>query len=136
MLETLKRGAVISALATAGLFAASGTAHAASPVTLSAVAVNAATTGPTSKIEGTGTALKFVPKSVTAAPTTGACTTTNYSFLIVNETKVGQQVIYMGAALGNIIKPKNSLLVCANGAGTGKLSLKRDRKAILSFTIT
>jgi hypothetical protein len=136
MLDTLKRGAVIIAVATGGLFAASGTAQAASPVALSAVAVNAATTRPTSKIEGTGTALRFVPKSVTAAPTTGTCTASNYSFLVVNDTKVGQQVMYMGAALGKIIKPKNGLLVCANGAGTGKLSVKRDPKAILSFTIT
>jgi hypothetical protein len=136
MLDTLKRGAVIITLATAGLFAASSTAHAASPVTVSAVAVNAASTGPTSKIEGTGTALRFVPKSVTGPPTTGKCTTSNDSFVIVNDTKVGQQVMYMGAKLGNVIKPRNSLLVCANGAGTGKLSVARDPKAILSFTIT
>ena len=41
-----------------------------------------------------------MPKSVKALPVSGTCSSTNYSFLIVNKTKAYQQVEYSGGHLG------------------------------------
>jgi hypothetical protein len=137
MLNTVKRVMVIAAIATTGIFAGAGTAHAAAQATgLSAVSSASTLTAPTSVIKGAGKTRKFVPNSVTAAPATGTCSSTNYSFLIHNSTMHTQTIMYLGAQLGSPIKSKQGLYVCAAGAGTGKLTLKGDVKAFLNFTIT
>ena len=137
MLPRIRRILAISALAATGIVAGAGSSHAAigTRLTWSASSV-AVGTLPSSKIEGTGRALRFVPKSITAVPTVGICSSTNYSFLVINSTRRSQQIIYMGVPLGSPITPKQGLLVCANGAGTGSLTVRRDPKAKLSFTIT
>jgi hypothetical protein len=137
MLPRIHRILAISALAATGIVAGAGSAHAAIGTRLTWSASSGATaTLPSSKIEGTGRALRFVPKSITAGPTVGTCSSTNYSFLVINSTMRSQQIIYMGMPLGSPITPKQGLLVCANGAGTGSLTVRRDPKAKLSFTIT
>jgi hypothetical protein len=137
MLNTVTRAVVIAAIATTGMFAGAGAAHAAAPATgVTAVSSASTLTPPTSVIKGSGTTRRFVPNSVTAAPATGTCSSTNYSFLIHNSTLHTQTIMYLGAQLGSPIKPKQGLYVCAAGAGTGKLTLKGDVKAFLKFTIT
>jgi hypothetical protein len=137
MLRMIKRAVVIIAVGTTGIFASIGTAHAATgPARLTSVTAVTTTAPPSSSIKGAGATRKFVPATVTAAPVSGTCSPTNYSFLIKNLTKRPQQVMYNGAALGSPIKTHQSLLVCADGAGTGTLDLKGDAKAKLTFTIT
>lgn len=133
MLHTVTRALVIVAVATAGIFASAGAASAAAP--LATLTAAPATTPPSSLIKGAGTTRRFVPNTVTAAPITGTCSSTNYSFLITNETKATQTLMYNGAVLG-VIKPKLALFVCATGAGSGTIKLKGDSKAKLVFTIT
>jgi hypothetical protein len=137
MLPRVHRILLITALAATGFIAGAGSAHAAIGTRLTWSASSGATaTLPSSKIGGTGKALRFVPKSITAGPTVGTCSSTNYSFLVINSTRRSQQIIYMGMPLGSPIKPKLGLLVCADGAATGSLTVRRDPRAKLSFTIT
>ena len=136
MLRTVRRLLVIAAVATTGVIASVGTAHASSSSAALTWSVTAVAAQPTTSIQGTGSALKFVPRSVTARHITGTCTATNYSFLILNKTRATQQVTYKGAAFGPPIPPKNGLLVCATGAIKGTFSLRADPLARLHFTIT
>jgi hypothetical protein len=137
MLRTLTRTAVIAVAATSGILGSLGTASAAPPAPrLTSLPALAAATPPTSQIKGSGSTRRFAPKAVTAAPVTGTCGPTNYSFLITNSTGTSQQLLYNGAALGKAIKPKLSLDVCAANTGSGTLTLKGDAKAKLTFTIT
>jgi hypothetical protein len=136
MLPTLQRTLAVTAICATGIIAGTGTAHATTVRTLTVAAAMSAASPPSSRIEGSGTALRFVPKSITGTTITGQCSTTNYSFLVVNDTKAKQQVVYMGAPLGNPIKPKQGLLVCDTATATGSLSLSRDSHATLRFAIT
>jgi hypothetical protein len=137
MLSRTHRVLAITVLAATGFIAGVGSAHAATETRLTWSASSApAASLPSSKIEGTGSVLRFVPKSITAGVTVGTCSSTNYSFLVINSTTRRQQIIYMGMPLGSPITPKQGLLVCANQAGTGSLKIQRDPKAKLSFTIT
>jgi hypothetical protein len=136
MLHTVTRALVIVAVATAGIFASSGAASAAAPLApLTAVTAAPVTTPPSSLIKGAGKTRKFVPNTVTAAPAAGTCSSTNYSFLVTNQTRATQTLMYNGTVLG-VIKPKLALFVCATGAGSGTITLKGDPKAKLAFTIT
>jgi len=138
MLPAVKRVLIVVAIAATGVFASLGTAQAATGTArlTSAAASPDGCCAPTSKIEGTGKALKFVPKTVTAAPVAGTCSSTEYSFLVVNETKATQHVTYMGSPYGPALPPKQRLYLCFSSAGVGTLSLTKDPKAKLKFTIT
>jgi hypothetical protein len=112
MLRSVTRAVVIVAVATTGIFASAGAASAAAPLArLTASTSGATATSPTSQITGSGKLRKFAPNHVTAAPATGTCSSTNYSFLVKNVTH-------------------------GTGAGSGVITLKGDAKAKLNFTIT
>lgn len=132
----ITRIAVIAGVATSGILVSLGTASAAAPAVRLTAIPGVAATPPSSQIKGSGSTRRFVPKSVTAAPATGTCGSTNYSFRITNSTRTTQQVLYNGAALGKPIKPALGLYVCAANAGSGTLTLQGDARAKLSFTIT
>jgi hypothetical protein len=136
MLHTVKRMLVVAALATTCVIASIGTAQASTSSARLVSSVAAVASQPTTSIEGRGSALKFIPKTVTAGAVAGACSSTNYSFLIVNKTKATQQIVYRGSVFGSPIPPKNGLLVCGSGAIKGTFSLQADPKAKLKFNIT
>ena len=136
MLHTLKRMLVIAAVAATGVIASVGTAQASTSSAAPASSVAAAAAQPTTVIKGSGSALKFVPRSVTATHVSGNCTSTNYSFLIVNRTRATQQVIYKGASFGSPIPPRNGLFVCGSRPIKGTFSLHADPLAKLHFIIT
>jgi hypothetical protein len=136
MLSTVKRVLVIAAVATAGVAASAGTAHASTAVRVTSGVGSVALTTPTTNVEGTGSALKWVPATIRAKAVAGTCSSTNHSFLIVNKTKANQQVEYSGGALGAPIPPKNGLYVCASGAIKTTFWLKADKAAKLKVNIT
>jgi hypothetical protein len=138
MLEPVKRLLAVAAITTAALAASAATADAStSTVTPLVTATSAvAVTQPVTNLEGKGSALKWSPKSIKAAPVPGACSATNYSFLILNETKVDQQVEYSKGALGSLIAPKDGLYVCSSGPIRTTLWPEADRKAKLKMDIT
>jgi hypothetical protein len=137
MANTVTRALVIVAVATTGIFASAGAASAAAPLArLTGVTGASVATQPSTQIKGAGKTRKFVPNNVTAAPISGTCSLTNYSFLVTNETKATQTLMYNGQQLANPVPPKQQLAVCSTTAGSGVITLKGDPKAKLSFTIT
>jgi hypothetical protein len=73
-----------------------------------------------------------------SGPAVSTCSSTSYSFLVVNNTKANQTVTYEGKPLTGEkpIKPKDGLYICGTAAGTGTFSLKSNKKATLAVTIT
>ncbi len=137
MLRTVTRVLVIAAVATTGVAASMGTAHASASAPRLVAALSApVATHPTTLIEGSGKKLRWVPKTIAATSVAGTCTSTNFSFLITNKTKVAQQVKYQGKPFSTAIPPSHGLFVCASGAINGTFTLKADAKAKLTFTIT
>lgn len=136
MLRTVKRILLIAAVATTGMAASVGTAHASSSVRLVSAAGVVAATQPTTRIERSGSALVWVPMRVRGLAAPGTCSSSNYSFLILNRTRVAQQVMYQGSPLFSPIPAKQGLYVCASGALRATFSLQADRSAKLRIVIT
>ena len=136
MFRTVSRMLVVIAIAGSGIAASAGTAQAATSVRLSSAAGAVAATQPTTNIEGKGSNLKWVPKSVHALPVSGTCASTNYSFLVLNKTKATQQIVYQGKPLFTPIPPKNGLYVCASGPIKATFKLQADPGAKLKLTVT
>ncbi len=124
MLQTWKRAAVIATIAATGVFASVGTAHA-----------STAAGHPTTKIEGSGRALSWVPNKITAKHITGTCSTTNYSFAVTNTTTSPETITQNGTAIGPAIPAGKTELVCGSAAGKAVLALKADPKAHLAVTL-
>jgi hypothetical protein len=124
MLQTWKRAAVIATITATGVFASVGTAYASSSLT-----------HPLTKIEGSGSALKWVPSKITAKHVT-TCSATSYSFKVTNTTKASETITYKGTAIGPAIPAGKSQFVCGSAAGTAVLALKADPKAHLTVTLT
>jgi hypothetical protein len=125
MLQTWKRVAVIATITATGVFASVGTAYA-----------STAASHPTTKIEGSGSALKWVPNKLTAKHITGTCSSTNFSFTVTNTTKSSETITFNGTAIGPAIPAGKSELVCGTAAGKAVLALKADHKAHLTVTLT
>ncbi len=136
MLHTVKRMLVIAAVATTCVIASTGTAQASTSTAKLVSSVAVVATRPTTSIEGKGANLRWVPRTIAAPAAPGTCSSTNYSFLIVNKTRATQQVVYRGSAFGSPIPPKNGLFVCGSGAIRGTFSLQADPNARLKFNIT
>jgi hypothetical protein len=135
----LRRLVVASAIvvpALAGTVALSaGTATAAPAAHLSTGKATAvAATAPTVNIKGS-TAV-YRPHRVTGAIVTGTCSSTNYSFLILNGTHKTQQVTLNGAAFGSPIPKGGGLYVCGTGEIKATFSLASNTAAVLNATIT
>ena len=77
----------------------------------------------------------FVPSKLSAGVTVGTCSTTNYSFAVVNATKTSEQLLYKGSPAGPPIPPKFGLVVCA-GSGIVKFGLASNSKAHLTVTVS
>lgn len=136
MLRSITRMLAVIAIAGSGIAADAGTAHASASSRLSSGAGAVATTQPTTNIEGRGHNLKWVPNSVKALPVSGTCSSTNYSFLILNKTKATQQIEYQGKPLFTPIPPKNGLYVCASGPIKATFTLKADSGAKLRLVVS
>lgn len=136
MLRTITRLLVVIAIAGSGIAATAGTAHASAAIRLSSAAGVVAASQPTTNIEGKGHNLKWVPKSVKALPVSGTCSSTNYSFLVLNKTKATQQIVYKGKPLFTPIPPKNGLYVCASGPIKATFTLQADPGAKLRLTVS
>lgn len=143
MLPGVKPALVIAAIATTGAFASLGTAQAAtSSVKLSwAADAPAASSIPTSNIKVTGSALKFVPKTLTVNQTgaNGRCTKKSHSFNVTNRTSVSQQLESMGSPVLSAIPPGETEGICVfttNGsAGSFRLTLQKDANAVLTVKV-
>jgi hypothetical protein len=136
MLRTVKRMVVIAAVATTGMVASVGSVHASAAVRTVSAARVVAVTPPTTNIEGRGSALRWVPRSLTAVHVSGTCSPTNYSFLILNKTRASQQIIYQGSPLFSPIPAKQGLYVCASARLKATFSLQADANAKLKIVIT
>jgi hypothetical protein len=66
----------------------------------------------------------------------GTCSSTNYSFLIINKTRAAQQIIYRGSPLFSPIPAKQGLYVCASGALRATFTLQADANAKLKIVIS
>jgi hypothetical protein len=128
MLQGVKRAVVMGTIAATGVFASISTAHAAGAAQ--------ALTHPLTKIEGSGSALKWVPNKLTAKHITGTCSSTNYSFKVTNTTKSSETITDKGTAIGPAIPAGKSQFVCGSAAGTAVLALKADSKAHLTVTFS
>jgi hypothetical protein len=137
MLRTVKRVLVIGAIATSGVIASVGTAHAAvAPRFITHVAAATTTTLPTTNLSGKGAKLKWAPTSIKGKPTNTQCATAPYSFEILNKTKASQQIVYSGGDLGSPIPAGQGLYVCGSGKLKTTFWPAADPKAILKVTIT
>ena len=136
MLRTVIRMLVIAAVVTTGMLASAGSVDASARVRPLHAAGVVAVTPPTTNIEGRGSALRWVPRSLTAVHVSGTCSSTNYSFLILNKTRAAQQIIYQGSPLFSPIPAKQGLYVCASSRLRATFSLQADPNAKLRIVIT
>jgi hypothetical protein len=125
------------ALGAAAVFAAPASAS----VTPAAVHMGAqavAAAKPNTDIEGTSA--KWDPTKLTAAPITGTCSKTNYSFTITNKTKKSQTVQYKSGTtkktLGTL-KAGEEAGICATGSKGGKSDLYlKGSSSVLTITLS
>ncbi len=136
MLRTITRMLVVFAVAGSGVAASAGTAHASTWVRPWSAVGAVGATQPTTNIDGRGHNLKWVPNSVKALPISGTCSSTNYSFLVLNKTRATQQIEYKGQPLFKPIPPKNGLYVCASGPIKATFTLKADAGAKLRLVVS
>ena len=142
MLPTIKRSLVIAVIATMGVFASVGTAHAASAsrVSLHALStshVHGLTSAKNSNILPKGrTHFKFKPNAIKVPDCSNPRVTGSFS--VTNDSSVSQQAEYGGSPLGGPIAPGGVLYVCAStggAGGQGQVTLASDPTATLTFTV-
>ena len=136
MLRTVNRMLIIVAIGTSVVATSVTTARASTSVRLASAAAGIVGTQPTTNIEGHAATLKWVPNSVRALPAPGTCSSTNYSFLILNKTRRTQQVMYQGSPLFSPIPRNNGLYVCASGKLRATFALQANAHALLKVVIT
>jgi hypothetical protein len=137
MLPVTKRVLGVAAIIAAGAFTGVSTAHASTTAARAFTIVAAPAAGhPTTKIEGSGKALKWAPNKLKAKHAAGTCSSTNYSFKVVNTTSASQTITYKGAAIGAAIPAGATDLVCGSEPGNAVLALKADAKAHLTVSLS
>jgi hypothetical protein len=96
----------------------------------------AAAKGPITDIEGKSAKVAvYKPTKLSAKTITGTCSTTNFSFAVINATKVKETITYGTESLP--LKPKYGEVFCAtSGSGVTKFGLKGNKKAVLTVTLS
>ena len=103
------------------------------------LAIPAGAATPNTNITGTGAAAVFSPTSLSVGITTGTCTTTNDSFTISNPTKKSATItLEVGTKFKKyvVLKPNFFTAICATATGTATFSLKKNKAAVLTVTVS
>lgn len=91
------------------------------------------TTTTTTTLSGSGAKVVFTPSRLTGVPvvvSTSDCSTSNYSFSIVNSTGRTQKVLLNGAIVTKIL-PEQGALVCLDSPGKYTFALRSSSTATL-----
>jgi hypothetical protein len=94
-----------------------------------------AATPPATEIEGSGSALTWVPSTLVANVFTGTCSATRYSILITNTTSKTQTVTRGGIPIGSPIPPGQNRYFCYVKLKMVTDALKADATALLKIYI-
>jgi hypothetical protein len=125
-------------VASVACFMAPASAATVSPHATVAAGIHAAASKPNSNLSGTKAAWK--PTKLTAAPTTGTCSKTNYSFTITNDTTKSQVIQYKsgtGKKTLGTLKAKEKAGVCLTGTkGEEGILYAKSSGAALTVTLS
>jgi hypothetical protein len=126
----------VAALGAATVFAGPASAS----VTPAAVHMGAAVAASKPNTDLKGSPAKWSPAKLTAPPTKGTCSKTNYSFTVTNDTSKSQTLQYKSGTtkktLG-VLKAKEKGGICAVGAKGAKSSLYiKGSSSVLTVTLS
>ena len=129
---------VLGGTAVAGFIAPASAAQIAGPHLTATSAVTVATK-PNTNI--TGSPARWNPTKLTAAPISGTCSRTNYSFTMTNKTAKAQTILYKtGTApkrLLGTLKRGEKAGICGKGAkGTKATFYIKGAKSVLTVTLS
>jgi hypothetical protein len=118
-------------------FAFSDAASATGTFTTVASAPLVAVQGTTTTLSGSGSKVVFTPNRLTGVPLvpTSECSTSEYSFSIVNSTARSQKVTIDGALQAKI-SPEQGTVVCLGTAGKYTFTLRSSPSAVLKVVVT
>jgi hypothetical protein len=135
----LARSAAVGALGVATMAGFMLPASASTVATAHMAGVHVAAAKPNSTISGTPA--KWSPTKLTAKPTTGTCSATNYSFSITNKEKKSEVISYNGGSgaktkLGTI-KAGEKAGICGTGSKGAKADFYiKGSKSVLTVTLS
>jgi hypothetical protein len=135
----LARTAAVGALGVATMAGFMLPAMASTAATAHMAGDHVAASKPNSTISGSPA--KWDPTKLTAAPITGSCSATNYSFSITNSEKKSETILYNGGSgtktkLG-VIKAGEKAGICGTGSKGAKADFYiKGSKSVLTVTLS